>query len=74
MEQEEREVAKKELDLCLARIMLLENYERCMDKGFYSLNERQVYHPLFDNYRKMGGDGIIDDLSEKLLELPTELD
>ena len=52
--------------------MLLENYEKCMDKGFYSLNERQVYHPLFDNYRKMGGDGIIDDLSERLLELPTE--
>lgn len=52
--------------------MLLENYEKCVDKGYYSLNERQVYHPLFENYHKMGGDGVIDVIMEKLLELPTE--
>lgn len=71
-EQEERDNAKRELDLCIARIMLLENYEKCVDKGYYSLNERQVYHPLFENYHKMGGDGVIDVIMEKLLELPTE--
>lgn len=72
MAQEERDNVKRELDLCVARILLLENYERCVDKGYYTMNERNVYHPLYENYHAMGGDGIIDNLVEKILELPTE--
>lgn len=54
--------------------MLLENYEKCVEKGYYSLNERSVYHPLFENYKRMGGDGVIDDIMEKIVELPIEKD
>lgn len=70
--QDEKDLAKKELDLCVARILLLENYEKCMEKGFYTVNERSVYHQLFENYRALGGDGVIDDIMDKLIELPTE--
>lgn len=70
--QDKKDLAKKELDLCVARILLLENYEKCMNKGYYTVNERSVYHQLYENYVELGGDGVIEDIMEKLIELPTE--
>lgn len=68
----EQAAAERRLILAMARSQLLDNYERCMDKGFYSVDEREVYHELYEAYHKDGGNGIMTDLREKIVELPTE--
>ena len=71
-EREKRELAKDELILGMARVMLIDNYNRCEEKGFYTTDEREVYGKLFDAYRINGGDGVIDQLAPKLRKLPTK--
>lgn len=70
-EREAKEKAKDELVLGIARSMLLENYRDCEKKGFYSMEDREVYGKLFTAYRASGGDGIIDQLAPKLREMAT---
>lgn len=71
-EAREQAVAERRLTLAMARSQLLDNYERCMEKGFYTVDEREVYHELFDAYHRDGGNGIMDMLAEKITKLPTE--
>ena len=71
-EAREQAAAERRLTLAMARSQLLENYERCMDKGFYTVDEREVFHELYDAYHKDGGNGIMTDLRKKIVELPTE--
>ena len=71
-EAREQAAAERRLTLAMARSQLLDNYERCMDKGFYSVDEREVYHELYEAYHKDGGNGIMTDLREKIVMLPTE--
>jgi len=70
----EREQRQSEHDVILAmsRTMLLNNYEKCMDKGYYSVDEREIYSALFSSYQNCGGNGILVGLGEKLRQLPTE--
>lgn len=70
-EREIKEQAKDDLVLGMARVMLLENYRKCEEKGFYSMEDREVYSKLFEAYRASGGDGIIDQLAPKIRVLPT---
>lgn len=72
-EREIKEHAKDELILGISRAMLVENYEKCEAKGFYSMTDREVYGRLFQAYRASGGNGIIDQLAPKIRELPTHL-
>lgn len=71
-EAREQAEAERRLVIAMARSQLLENYERCMDKGFYTVDEREVFHELYDAYHKDGGNGIMTDLRKKIVELPTE--
>ena len=64
--------ARDSLTLGMARTMLLDNYYRCVDKGTYTVTQRDVYHQLFKAYIGAGGDGVIDDLAEKIVNLPTQ--
>lgn len=68
---EQRE-AERSIVLAIARTMLLDNYEKCMDKGFYSVEEREVYSVLYQNYKNDHGNGIIDTIAERIRELPIE--
>ena len=70
-QREEREAIKADLDLCIARIMLLNAYYKCVAQGYYSVEERDVYHQLFLVYKAKGGDGVIDDIAPKIVKLPT---
>ena len=70
-EHEQRD-AEHAMLLAMARTMLLDNYEKCMDKGFYSLDEREVYSALFEQYVKSGGNGVITAIAERIRKLPTE--
>lgn len=76
-EQEEKELIENtkkndKLQLAMARLMLLEEYKKCMKQGYYDLDERAVYHEMFEAYKDKGGNGIIDNIKEKILALPTE--
>ena len=71
-EREKREEAKDEMLLGMARVMLIENYNRCEEKGYYTTDEREVYGKLFEAYRLNGGNGVIDQLAPKLRAMPTK--
>jgi hypothetical protein len=71
-EAREQAVAERRLTLAMARSQLLDNYERCMYKGYYTVDEREVYHELYEAYHKDGGNGIMTDLRKKIVELPTD--
>ena len=70
-ERETKEKAKDELILGMARVMLLENFRACEEKGFYSMEDRDIYGKLFQAYKASGGNGLIEQLGRKLRELPT---
>ena len=72
LEREKKEEAKDDLLLGMARVMLIENYNRCEEKGYYTTDEREVYGKLFEAYRINGGDGVIDQLAPKIRSLPTK--
>ena len=69
---EERRDDEHAIVLALARTMLLDNYEKCMQKGFYSIEEREVYSALFKKYCASGGNGVIETIAMRIRELPTE--
>ena len=71
-EQRIRNEANDQLTLGMARTMLLDNYEKCVTKGYYSVAEREVYHKLYEAYRHDKGNGVIEELAEKIVDLPTE--
>jgi len=64
--------AERDIVLAIARTMLLNNYEKCMDKGFYSVDEREVYSKLYESYKLDDGNGIIDTIAVRIRELPME--
>lgn len=70
-ELEQKQQAKDELLLGMARVTLLETYQKCEQKGYYSLEDREVYGKLFDAYVTNGGDGVIDQIAPKIRALPT---
>ena len=59
---EQRE-AERTIILAMSRTMLLDNYEKCVDKGYYTLDEREVYHKLYEAYKSDGGNSIIDEIT-----------
>ena len=71
-EREKKEDAKDEMILGMARVMLIENYNRCEERGYYPTDDREVYGKLFEAYRINGGDGVIDQLAPKLRDMPTK--
>jgi hypothetical protein len=66
---EQRE-AERGIVLAIARTMLLDNYEKCMDKGYYTLEEREVYHKLYKSYAMDGGNGVIEEIAPRIRRLP----
>ena len=68
---EQRE-AERDIILAMARTMLLNNWEKCMDKGYYTVEEREVYHKLWVSYAQDGGNGIIEEIAPRIRELPFE--
>ena len=71
MAREQRE-AERSIVLAMARTMLLDNYEKCMNKGYYSVEEREVYSLLYRSYAMDGGNGVIESIAPRIRALPTE--
>ena len=68
---EQRE-AERSIVLAIARTMLLNNYEKCLSKGYYSVEERDVYSKLYESYKLDHGNGVIDAIAVRIRKLPTE--
>lgn len=58
--------------LAIMRTMLKENADRCFEKGFYSVEEREIYSSLYKAYKSYGGNGVIDEMGNRLRPLPYE--
>ena len=68
---EQRE-AERTIILAMSRTMLLDNWEKCIDKGFYTVEEREVYHKLYLAYKSDGGNSVIEDIAPRIRALPME--
>ena len=64
--------AERGIVLAIARTMLLNNWERCIDKGYYTVEEREVYHKLWVSYAQDGGNGVIEEIAPRIRALPME--
>lgn len=56
----------------MIRDRLLEAYERCMEKGYYTKEERETYGKLFECYEEepFNGNGVMHQLQPKMQALP----
>lgn len=68
---EQRE-AERIIILAMSRTMLLDNYEKCVNKGYYTLEEREVYHKLYEAYKNDGGNSVIDEIAPRIRRLPLD--
>lgn len=64
--------AERSMLLAIARTMLLDNFEKCMAKGCYTVDEREVYSLLYESYKEDNGNGVIDTIAKRIRELPME--
>lgn len=71
-EDKKQREAERSMLLAIARTMLLDNYEKCMAKGCYTVDEREVYSLLYESYKEDNGNGVIDAIAKRIRELPTE--
>jgi len=68
--REEKDGMRDRMSLGMARSMLIQNYEKCVSKGIYTVDEQEVYHELYEAYIAAGGNGVIKNIRDKIIELP----
>ena len=56
----------------LMRDRLLDNYKRCIKKGYYTMAEREIYGRMFECYEQppFNGNGVMHDLRPVMKKLP----
>lgn len=74
--QKEEEIEKRHKEelalLAIMRTMLKDNADKCFEKGSYSVEEREIYSALYKVYKEYGGNGVIDEMGNRLRPLPYE--
>lgn len=73
--QKQADISKAKEDaalLAIMRTMLKENADRCFAKGYYTVEEREIYSTLYKAYKSFGGNGVIDEMGNRLRPLPYE--
>ena len=59
----------------LLRDKMLYMYKQCYEERHYiSLHEKENFLHMYEDYKKLGGNGMIDDIHEKIMDLPTKKD
>ena len=48
---------------------LYELHDVCSQKGYATYDERNNFENLYDNYHKLGSNGVMDDIHKKFLDL-----
>lgn len=55
----------------LLRDRLLQSYRYYVEKGYATAEERDNWENMYRQYHALGENGVMDNLREKLLDLPT---
>ncbi len=53
----------------LLKAKIIEHYNRVIDNGYLTLHEKQAMLEMYEEYKKLGGNGIIKDLMKELNEV-----
>lgn len=56
----------------LLRNEIIREYEKWTDKNYCPIYARDNIKNMYDQYHGLGQNGVIDDLMERIMELPTE--
>ena len=62
--------AEDQLLLCIARANLKSKYDEEISRGYTTMDDTEVYEPMYEFYSKRGGNGVIKRLHAKVKELP----
>lgn len=55
----------------LLRAQLVDDYNHYMAKGEFPIYARESFEQVYKQYKNLGGNGVMTDLHNKLVELPT---
>lgn len=69
-EREEKEKARDNLQLAVARAMLVRECNRYADKGYAPLYAIASVAEMYDAYHKLGGNGAVTEAYNEFLNLP----
>lgn len=67
----DRKAMKLALQAILRRDMI-EDYNKWKEKGFAPISARLSFENCWEQYHSLGVNGVMDDIHNKFLELPTE--
>lgn len=56
----------------LLRSQMISDYNKYSEKGFAPVYARDSFENCWKQYHSLGANGVMDDLHEKFLDLPTE--
>lgn len=56
----------------LLRAQMIDDYNKWTERGYAPIYARQNFENCWKNYHALGVNGVMDDLHDKFLELPTE--
>ena len=70
--REETEAVKLGVQ-ALLRAQMIAEYNKWEEKGFAPIYARQNFENCWLRYHSLGANGVMDDIHEKFLQLPTEL-
>lgn len=56
----------------LLRNEMIETYNKWIEKGFASIYARESFENCYVQYHSLGANGVMDDIHEKFMALPTE--
>lgn len=56
----------------LLRSQMISDYNKYSEKGFAPVYARDNFENCWEQYHSLGANGVMDDLHEKFLDLPTE--
>lgn len=56
----------------LLRDRIIQAYNHYMEKGFCPIYAKENISEMFKEYKNLGGNGVVADLIEKLMDLPTD--
>lgn len=57
----------------LLRSQMISDYNKYSEKGFAPVYARDNFENCWKQYHSLGANGVMDDLHEKFLDLPTEV-
>ena len=71
--KKENDALKKGIQ-ALLRAQMISDYNKWSAKGYAPIYARQNFQNVWDNYHNLGANGVMDDIKNKFMALPTPPD